>query len=131
MTIKFIWNDDYATGIAELDDQHKKIFDLGNSIADIKNTDRIKKSIMSLYKYTRLHFDFEENLMKDAGYPVWKSHREIHEDLITELNTVGKKVAGNELSIDEFKRFVYVWIVDHIMFQDKQFANYYKKKKST
>ncbi len=128
MAVKFIWNDDYATGIVELDEQHKKILELGNKLSEEDGKNCLKKSIMDLYKYTRIHFEYEENLMRNAGYPDWEIHRKIHEELIDKLNTVGEKAAGESLSLDEFKRFVYIWIIDHVMYQDKKFTDFYKNQ---
>jgi len=128
MSVKFVWTDDYATGISELDNQHMKIFELGNNISDIDSKNQVKKAIMSLYQHTRTHFGFEEELMRKSGYPDWEKHKEGHDDLINELNKVGEKAANGNLSIQEFKKFVYCWIIDHIIYQDKLFIDYYKER---
>ena len=128
MSVQFTWDDRYSVGIKELDEQHKRIFDLGNTIDDVGNLTQVKRTLLYLYKHTREHFDYEENLMRDAQYMKLDEHREIHNDLIENLNNLSQQIANDNFSIFEFKKVVYDWIIDHIMNHDRDFIDFYKSQ---
>ena len=69
MSIIFEWDNSFSVANEEIDQQHKMLFDLANSIGDDLNQQRIKKNIIVLYKYTREHFAAEEQMMQRISYP--------------------------------------------------------------
>lgn len=126
MPIKFVWDKSYSVGHETIDSQHRRLFELGN---DMQNVDisGVTRAIMSLYKHAREHFDSEEQHMKAIGYPKLEQHRELHNDLITGLNNVAKKPIDTVAGLESFKRFVYDWIIDHILNQDKKYFEFYRE----
>jgi len=94
---------------------------LANSLGEELNRQQIKKIIMDLYKYTREHFSTEEKMMKEAGYPKLEKHRDLHEELITELNEVCNQTFDDEESVFIFKKFIFDWLIKHILNQDKDY----------
>ena len=125
MSIKFIWEERYSVGNSKLDQQHQRLFDLGNEIQDASVKD-VKKYVMELYKRTREHFKYEENHMKEIDFPDVRQHEEMHNELITRLNEIAEKDFGTDESFDRFKAFLYDWLVNHILNQDKKYFDYYK-----
>jgi hemerythrin-like metal-binding protein len=123
------WNETYSTGAAHIDNQHKMIFKLANSISAKNTRQEIMSCVLALYKYTREHFNDEEFLMEQINYPETKSHKDLHDSLISELNSITKMQFLNNESIDDFKAFVIKWIVDHIMIHDKRFIVFMKNRK--
>ncbi len=129
MSVEFKWESSYSVGDKVLDEQHRKIFNLGNEISNLDNTN-IKKTIMSLFKHTRGHFDHEEKLMQEVEFPGFEEHRELHNDLIEKLGSIElKSPNNNHCNSYILRKLVYDWIIDHIMHQDKIFFNYYKQVK--
>ena len=123
MGIKFIWKDEYSVGVAELDRQHQKMFALGNEIQGLEVSNS-KKTILELYRYTREHFAREERHMKEIGYPDLVHHRDLHEQLIADLNKRVEKQIDTQEKLNDFVLFVYNWIVDHILNQDKKYFEF-------
>ena len=128
MSVKFLWEENYSVGNSKLDQQHQRLFRLGNEIQDA-NIKEAKKYIMELYKHTREHFKFEENHMKEIGFPDVKQHREMHDGLIARLNDIVEKDFGTDESFRRFKAFLYDWLINHILNQDRKYFDYYKNVK--
>ncbi len=123
--IKFIWDEAYSVGVDEIDEQHRALFELGNSLSGDELTQgEIKKYIMELYRYTRKHFAAEEKLMKESDYPGATAHRALHGELISRLNAVSLQSFEDRQALHYFRKFVYDWIIDHILNHDMEFFKY-------
>lgn len=124
MSVHFNWSDSYVVGNDEIDEQHEEMFRLANSLAEHLDAPLIKRTIMDLYKHAREHFTAEEQMMKDTGYPRLEQHRRSHDGLITRLNDISAQSFDSDESVFAFKRFIYHWLIDHIMHQDKDFFQF-------
>lgn len=83
---------------------------------------------MKLYKYATDHFKSEETHMKQIQYPDVINHRKLHDQFITDLNTLSENFSTE--SFDEFKNFLYTWLIHHILKEDNKyfvFANRHKE----
>jgi len=128
MKITFEWDQTYAVGNDDIDEQHKKLFALAKSVSDMTDAKQVKSHIMDLFKYTREHFCDEEQMMKQIGYPKLDEHKELHEELITKLSNLSTRSFDTDQSISQFQKFVYDWLVDHIMNHDKEYFHFNSKK---
>ena len=66
--------------------------------------------------------------MKQIGYPKLDEHKELHERLVTKLSDLSTHSFDTDQSVSQFQKFVYDWLVDHIMKHDKE---YFNSKKNT
>jgi len=118
MSIVFVWKEEYAVGVPELDKQHQCLFDIGNEIQTVGKK-QARKYIMKLYQYATAHFKTEEDHMKLINYPDVENHKKLHDRLITDLNSISKDFSNE--SFDEFKTFLHTWLIDHILNKDKKY----------
>jgi len=125
MPIKFVWDKHYSVGNEMIDSQHRRLFDLGNEIQNIQLSE-VTRTVMNLYKHTRQHFDTEEQHMKAIGYTNLEQHRELHNGLISGLNNLIEKPIDTKIGLEELKKFVYNWIIDHILNHDKKYFEFYQ-----
>jgi len=128
MSIRFEWDDSFSVANEEIDQQHKRLFELANSIGDDLNQQRIKRIIMDLYKYIREHFSAEEQMMQKISYPKFEEHKKLHEDLITKLNTISAQSINDDESVSAFITFVYDWLTHHILNKDKDYMRFSQAK---
>lgn len=128
MSVIFTWEERYSVGVGEIDAQHKRMFELANSIDSRVSEDQIKRTVVDLYKYTREHFDSEETLMKGLNYSKYGDHVALHENLITLLNEKSARIYDSEEALFAFKKFVYDWLIDHILSKDIDFFDFVQKK---
>ncbi len=119
----FSWKTEYVTGNSDVDDQHRYLFDLANKLQESGIGD-CKSVIMDLYKYTRVHFSAEEELMAESKYSGLKDHIKLHENLITILNDISYQFDETSESRDDLVAFFGNWIINHILNEDLRFANF-------
>lgn len=123
-----IWNEKWSIGIEEIDNQHKKLFEILNSyyknLVDSKTVgvtnDMIKDTINYLIDYTKYHFAEEEKLMGSIQRVDFSSHFRQHKDFCSKIAKL--KVTtflGNNVSFELFD-FVKTWLINHILVSDQQ-----------
>jgi hemerythrin len=127
-----IWRDSFLTGFSEIDQQHKKLVDMINTLFDsISNKDRqavLDEAFISLVKYTQVHFKQEEELMVKYAYANFIEHSKEHADFIakvTELSAKFKK-GDNKVLIDVIN-FLKDWLINHIIGSDKKYIPTFQK----
>lgn len=133
----FIWKESFTSQIAKFDDQHKKLFDLGNKLyflvkneSDQDNYDEIVQTLDDLKEYTVYHFQSEESLMEQYKYPKLLSHKIEHEAFIRDLNELlDTDVDENQTKVSlEILQFIANWIENHILKSDSQYGDFLKSK---
>lgn len=123
---RFGWSSDYELGHEEIDHQHRWLFKIANDIHGA-DENKVQEKIMELYKYTRVHFEQEEALMKEKGYPRLLEHQEFHELLISNLNDLSGAEDESYEGIENLVGFMMKWIREHILTEDLKFFNYLKE----
>ena len=124
------WSDDYALGLAEIDEQHKFLFhlidDIWRAVASKADRDATMKVIAELERYTVTHFAAEEAFMREQLYSRYQEHRAEHEKFVSRiaLERAGVK-AGKPLSL-ELLHFLRDWLVQHIRFTDRAYADEFR-----
>jgi len=122
------WSDDYLIGIEEIDNQHKKLFEIADRAVELlKNEyyidkyDRIVEIIDELRDYYSYHFNYEEKYMLSIGYKRYFSQKVDHDDFIEKIRAIDlNEMDENQ---DEYLMsiidFMIEWITDHIIQKDK------------
>lgn len=126
------WNEKYATGIQEIDDQHKELFMLTSRLQAAikvgKGESIIAKTFTELIDYTRYHFAAEENEMERAVYPEAASHRQLHLTLVSNIRDALLRIRnGQSYNPIEMLRFLNSWLIEHILEKDMKFSRFYKQ----
>lgn len=125
------WKEEYAVGVKDIDEQHKKLFEIAGRIYDLlkhelytDKYDKILEVITELKDYTEYHFKFEEQYMLSIGYRRYLTHKVEHDDFIEKFNNVNlTEVDENQDSyIMEILEFVVSWISEHILEKDKGYV---------
>lgn len=126
------WFDKLATGLEEVDNQHKKLVDIINELYDTLRKGlvgpNIDKIFHELVGYAIYHFDTEEELMNKHNYPGYAHHKEEHDrfkDIIKEFLEEKDYKRGYSLDLLIFLRD---WLVKHIIVVDKKMGAYICKK---
>lgn len=119
----FVWKNEYSVGALEIDEQHKQLLNLGNTIAHA-TIGEVLQCVVELHKYTKVHFSSEEQHMRELGFPDLEAHMELHQKLIDDLYGVVEKGFTETKDIDGFKTFLYEWLNDHLLTQDRKYFDY-------
>ncbi len=133
----FNWKDDYSVKIPLIDEQHKRLFEIGNSINELlkdyngqDSFDEIMKQLDEMSKYTKCHFAQEEKLMSYYGYEDIEEHLKEHHKFIAYLEGFDL----NDIDLDQREvllnmiRFISSWIFKHIMHTDFKYSDFIVEK---
>lgn len=128
------WNDQYLIGQSTIDEEHKTLFRLINDFHSywLEKRDRkdIARVLNQLIQYGELHFQDEERIMAQEGYPGLESHRQIHEKLIDEIFKLNEELADQSRLLErDMTKFLKQWLVDHIVHSDYEFRNFLIRKR--
>ncbi len=124
----FTWNDSYSVKVALCDQQHKKLYEIINELADAmrvgKGNEIVSKTVGELLQYTRTHFQQEEALLKRANYPQLAPHQEQHKKFVADVEGLLKQTregrAANSIQVLNLLRD---WLVNHIQKTDKAYSD--------
>jgi hemerythrin len=133
--VEIEWNESLATGIEEVDEQHKKLImkinDLINSMGkgQVKGKETVLDTFAFLEDYVYVHFKMEENYMNQSKYLDYMSHKEEHDELIMYLRTVKEKIVKSERTTylglqSDMAHTLYTWLTNHIGKKDKKLGAY-------
>lgn len=82
-------------------------------------------AIQTLISYTEEHFAFEEDRLRQWGYPELTEHIEQHRSLVAEVRRQWDRVEQEGADIArEVVATIEHWIVDHINVSDFKFAEF-------
>lgn len=127
MTTKRLeWQDKYSVGVAELDEQHKRMFVVINELLDAINTgtttENIGRIVDSLVKYKIFHFETEEKYFKEFDYEGTSEHISKHKEFNDKLALlVEKHPTPTVLFAFELIDFLEDWLIDHLMGTDQKY----------
>ncbi|MDR0568148.1 MAG: bacteriohemerythrin [Spirochaetaceae bacterium] len=129
----YLWDDSLAIGVPKIDEQHKRLFAGVNEFIDAveqgTGKHKLKKMFDFMIQYTATHFDDEEQVQKQYGYPDYENHRRLHEKFkrtVIELAHEMQHYGTTEGLVKEFKRKVGDWLVTHVKGQDAKIGAYIK-----
>lgn len=126
----FEWSNKIELRVQDMDDEHKVLIKLMNSLFDL-NEARAPKSdrervFRELYEYTVKHFRDEEDYMKSINFPGFQTHCMIHKELLGTLNNHCKNYISStnaDLGTEVF-HFLKRWLQAHIMGIDMKYADF-------
>jgi hemerythrin len=123
----FEWDDKNSLGIKIIDDQHKRLFEIGSSLYELLSTrgeedifDEIVEIIERLKTYTVFHFETEEDLLEKYNYEHVQSHIDKHTKFVDTLNDIDLKSLDDDQKSHGMKllKFIIDWIFKHIHSED-------------
>jgi hemerythrin len=118
MDKRFIWDEKYSVDNETIDEQHQKLFEIGNRLfeSDLNGSAKI---VMELFKYTEYHFRAEETIMRDFNNPNLDSHIIIHDNLLDKLCDIADNGIKADYDLFKLKLFFYDWLTVHVLKEDK------------
>jgi len=135
MEVKGIdWQERWSIGNQLIDLQHqellKRLNELVFACTDEKMVDYIPEALSFLVNYTVTHFDDEEALQKECGFPYYKQHKQMHEKIKVKVGKLVEKYKKSGSSIelrDDLYRVLMAWLVHHLEVDDRKIGDYIKK----
>ncbi|MDH4263731.1 MAG: bacteriohemerythrin [Spirochaetia bacterium] len=120
------WNENYELKIEKVDKQHKYLIQLLNEFKEVFETVSDKNVIETLFlnliNYCNYHFENEEMVMQECNYPDFDKHRTEHDIFFNNLERAKLEyLNGNDSALSYLIEYIEIWIIDHIIMEDKKY----------
>ena len=130
--MKAEFTNNLVTGNKTIDEQHKELISKINDLLDAVETSQGQATAMRMLNflndYVVYHFEAEENLQKEVGYPGLADHQKQHESLkqtvadLTEMLT--EEEGASPAFVEQLNKKVVEWLYKHIEGYDRSVAEY-------
>ena len=125
------WDDKYSTGVREIDDEHKELFDTLREIdsaisrkADAAETGAFLKKLTAA---TSKHFADEEAMMHKTKYPGMTLHIANHQRLMEKLGAFSARHSRDGAQLNQHAlSFLRDWLLYHIENDDTRYGDWLK-----
>lgn len=130
------WKKEYSVNIQELDEQHKLLIEMINDLHGVivnkSNPGVVCEVLERLLHYTRTHFEDEEILMRNSGFPGYEAHKVRHDQFIGEVEVLQRRAKishGSEQLVGMEMLFkLKDWLVDHIICMDMDYSRHVQSR---
>jgi len=127
------WDSSLSVNIKSIDNQHKKLVDMVNTLHDSmkegKAKDVMGNILAELAAYTDYHFKTEEEFFKKYGYAEGVKHKVEHDHLREEVTYLKEKFdRGEAVFTIELLYFLKDWLSKHILGSDKKYTAFLNSK---
>ncbi|TCS61299.1 hemerythrin [Varunaivibrio sulfuroxidans] len=134
------WKAKYTTGITLLDDEHKELLELVNTLISALESPNegaathahVIDGYRKVHDHIVAHFADEERLMHNIGFPDVTEHITQHEALRQELEQLGKMIKEGRTpeNWEPLASMLNVWVLRHIMSHDVKIRTYLHRSPS-
>lgn len=134
-TLKLAWHAEFETGIQAIDEEHHEIIKqyqkLYALMKDGLGHDFYEDFLTFLSSYVISHFENEERIQQEIGYPQMDVHKHSHSEFKEKLASFiqDKKVPPSNQDLLKINLFVKDWLIHHIYVEDRKIGAYYKSQK--
>jgi hemerythrin-like metal-binding protein len=127
------WSEQLAVNIPEVDDQHRRLVvflnGLHKAMKDGSVRERIQEIVEDLRAYAIYHFDAEEKLMEQSGYPDLEGHSAEHGFFVREMDRFRDEVEAGRFQVAlEVLHFLPGWVRDHLGGIDQKYADHISRQ---
>jgi hemerythrin len=123
------WSQENELGIPIIDEQHRAAVATINSLFYFIQKKRgiaaLRPTLSVLEQYTKIHFETEEELLKQSGYPDFEAHANLHRELESKSHEIMRQAIADE-DASMALTFLKEWWLDHINKQDRKYLPYLK-----
>jgi hemerythrin len=119
------WTIDHCVFVAEIDDQHKEIFEAIHRLQAAFGSTEIDGRIESLTSSITGHFAHEERLMHAARYSAYDWHKRQHHTALRRVRQFVRRIEiGDAAAGCELVEYLTSWLHDHTRLADRMLGSF-------
>lgn len=121
----FRWLDEYSVNVAEIDKQHRAMFEevsLLSAAIDRGDHGAVRESHFRLIDLLRHHMVYEESLMEQHEYKGYRHQREEHEQILSDIESFKGEDESRLLEV------IKGWLLSHTLMEDRKYQTFFQKK---
>lgn len=123
----------FRIGHDEIDDDHEKIIDIINEIKETITDEEVeacRRLFDSFIRMAKDHFDREEGILREAGFPRLDEHAVFHDELLKKAHRVKKlciDMSDRELLRECFDEMA-AFMIEDVVRGDLDFKSFLEEK---
>ncbi len=136
-----LWREKYKIGVPLIDEQHEELFKRVNNFIEIvrsgdsweSKVNSVNETLDFMKMYVVEHFHDEEEYQMKVSYPKFDEHKKVHNSMVNyvlEFSSEYEKSGYDEKLIKQFAGKLLSWLINHVVTEDQNIANYVMKKES-
>ena len=123
---KIIWDQTFSVGIERIDEQHKNLIKMINTIIDVSGTDVSREVISTvlnnMQQYATEHFDTEEKYMIKYGFSGYNQHKAAHTGYKRRAAMLCVEAMQQSKAAEtDILEFLASWWIRHLLKMDMQY----------
>jgi hemerythrin len=127
------WNEECSVGVARMDQQHRRLFEMLNELGDAMKERRGREVVGTVLDkmlvYTRTHFADEEELMEEHDCPELAQQKIEHAYLTTQAESYQQRyIDGEEFIAAELMHFLKDWLLTHTQGTDRKYGRFLNER---
>lgn len=127
------WTSAWSIQVPSIDSQHRLLVSIIGQLQEAMLQGKARQTIVPLFgvlnQYTKFHFEYEEHLLEEHGYPGLEAHQRVHAGIISRLQALEDQYAAGRISAGSpLMQFLRTWLMDHIGVHDRQYAPFLIEK---
>ncbi|MBP1765665.1 MAG: ydaM1 [Firmicutes bacterium] len=131
-SIELHWSKEWESGNKIIDDQHRELIELTNRLIyySLSNAEfeKVDSQLDVLLQRVEQHFNYENHILFNMGYPDQQRHFIIHKTLLAEASKRKEAYQKKELKLSAFLPFITDdVIIGHIKDEDAKYFPYTRK----
>lgn len=131
--IRLGWSHEWDSGNRLIDRQHQEMLEIADRLIEItlegKNHTQMLKQLDVLLNHIVQHFEQEEKILSEIGYPEQTEHSSIHNDLISKAMNLKESFEKNDLRPSAFFSFIVDDVITgHMVSEDIKYFPYLSGK---
>jgi hemerythrin-like metal-binding protein len=126
----YLWNEEFRIGDETIDGHHECIFALATDVLKSMGPEELAGNLMTLFRYVREHFAHEEELMRNSGYPGYRTHAAGHDKLLIELSVIIRGIGQEAYTAERLEQFINVWLLGHIVNVDTKIGRFLQQNRN-
>lgn len=129
----FTWADDMIIDRGPIDEEHRKLVDLLNTLHDATSVGRgrevVGRLLNELIRDTAEHLRHEEDAMAAAGFPNLERHKIGHQAFVDELHKLQQRYQQGSIAVAaQLSTVLRDWLSLHIRRNDKELHEFLRQR---
>ncbi len=123
------WDDAYGLGVDSIDAQHKRWFrlldELTKAASEHGTGGQVEELLVKVIEFSTQHFEYEERLLRQSGYPDFENHKRLHDGFLKHLaQTKNDLVQWSREDAAKIATMLDNWVRNHVLMIDINYAKH-------